>query len=155
MLGMARKGAVVRKLKAGYPEPLDNNINLLLGMQEKKGYLPREEMIAACKSRGIPGVDLNGVATFYSKFRFHQKGKYVISLCKGTACHVKGAEKLEEYVYDILKIRNGETTSDGRFSLQCVNCVGACSRAPNVMINDTVYGEMTQKKLKKMLDGLP
>jgi NADH:ubiquinone oxidoreductase subunit E len=136
------------------PAPLDNTINLLLDIQEKRGWLPKEAMKRACRQRGIPGVDVYGVATFYSQFKLAKRGKYLLSLCRGTACHVKGSEKLLQYLYGLLGIRPGETTSDGKFTLQTVNCVGACAKAPNIMINNVVYGNLDEPKLKKLLEGL-
>ena len=132
----------------------DNAINLLLGLQERRGWLPAKDMAKMCRERGIPGVDVYGVATFYSQFKLAKRGKYLLSLCRGTACHVKGSGRLLEYVQDLLGVKPGETTSDGRFTLQAVNCVGACAKAPNVMVDSVVYGSMDEQKLRKLLEGL-
>jgi NADH-quinone oxidoreductase subunit E len=132
----------------------ENTINLLLSMQDKKGYLSKDGMVKACREKGRHGVELYGVATFYSQFRLEKRGKYMLRLCRGTACHVKGSTDLQEYIHELLGIRPGETSKDGKFTLQAVNCFGACARAPNIMVNDDVYGELTRPKLKKLLEGL-
>lgn len=106
-----------------------------------------------CKRKGVPGVDVYGVATFYAQFKLVKQGKYIISVCRGTACHVKGSAKLLDDIYEMLGIRPGQTSKDGKFSLQCVNCLGACAKAPNVMINDIVYGDIDRTKLEKILKG--
>ncbi|MFH0924468.1 MAG: NAD(P)H-dependent oxidoreductase subunit E [bacterium] len=124
----------------------NNIINLLLDIQEKNGYLPRGEMIALSKRTGIPGVDLYGVATFYAQFKLNKQGKYIIHLCRGTACHVKGSTKFLDYFYELLNLKPGQTTKDEKFTLQCVNCLGACAKAPAMMINDITYGELDKKK---------
>jgi NADH:ubiquinone oxidoreductase subunit E len=142
-----------RNANAAWKAP-DNTINLLLGIQEKKGYLPRDEMVRLCREKEMPGVDVYGVATFYSQFRLSNRGKYMLRLCRGTACHVKGSGGLLEYLEELLGIKPGQTTKDGKFTLQCVNCIGACARAPNIMINDDVYGELDKAKLRKLLEGL-
>jgi len=150
----ARKSKARTAIRSRVPMQLDNNINLLLDLQARKGYLPKKELMAACREKGIPGVDVYGVATFYAQFRLIKQGKYILSLCSGTACHVKGAEKLQAYIHDLLGIRPGETTKDGRFTLRTVNCVGACSKAPNLMVDDVVYGELDKPKVRKLIEGL-
>lgn len=123
-------------------------------MQEKNGYLPRDEMIKVCRTKAIPGTDVYGVATFYAQFKMVKRGRYMISVCRGTACHVRGSEKILDWIRGMLGIRPGQTTEDGKFSVQCVNCVGACAKAPNVMINDVVYGDLNEEKFRKIIGGL-
>jgi len=132
----------------------DNTINMLLDLQEKHGYLPRERMIRACREKGIPGVDVYGVATFYSQFKLAKRGKYLVSVCRGTACHVKGSGRLLEFLEAYLSVKPGETTADGKFTLQIVNCIGACAKAPNVMVNGMAYGNLDEPGLRKLLEGL-
>ena len=92
-----------------------------------------------------------GVATFYSQFRFQAVGKYLIMICKGTACYVNGAERIIEAVQEELGIGDNQTTEDGLFSLSLVSCLGCCSLAPVMMINEDTYGSLTPEKVVKIL----
>ena len=92
-----------------------------------------------------------GVATFYSQFRFTAVGKYLIMVCKGTACYVNGAERIIDAISEELGIGNNETTEDGLFSLSIVSCLGCCSLAPVMMINEDTYGSLTPDKVKQIL----
>jgi NADH:ubiquinone oxidoreductase subunit E len=132
----------------------ENTINLLLDIQEKETYLPKDKMMSLSKIKGIPGVDIYGVATFYAQFKLNKPGKFIISLCRGTACHVKGSAKLLDYFYDYLGLKPGQTSKDGKFTLQCVNCLGACAKAPAMMINDITYGDLDKKKIKQIIESL-
>lgn len=133
-----------------HPEKSDL-IDLLSEIQEEYGYLSEENMRQIEQRLGIPLVEIYGVATFYASFRLKPVGKHVIRICKGTACHVKKADQMEGVVGDLLGIRDKETTEDGFFTLECVNCIGACAKAPNIMIDDAVYGEMTKEKVEKLI----
>jgi NADH:ubiquinone oxidoreductase subunit E len=135
--------------------PCDENvINLLLDLQEKEGFLSKESMIRLSREKNIPGVSVFGVATFYAQFKLRQPGKHKISICRGTACHVKNSERILEYMEEQLGIKHGETTPDGAISIETLNCIGACAKAPAMMIDGTVYGELTKEKVKGLLDGL-
>ena len=92
-----------------------------------------------------------GVATFYTQFRLTPVGKYMIMLCKGTACHVNGAERIESAICEELSISDGETTEDGLFTLKCVACLGCCSLSPVMMINEDTYGSLTPEKAINIL----
>lgn len=131
-----------------------NVVELLQDLQEKKGYLPKQDMINLSKKNNIPGVFVNGVATFYSQFNLKPHGRYNISVCRGTACHVKNSLSLLQYLEELLNIKAGNTTPDKRFTLNTVNCIGACAKAPAMMINGTVYGELTKPKLKQIIESL-
>jgi NADH-quinone oxidoreductase subunit E len=137
-----------------HPEKSDL-IDLLSEIQEEYGYLSEENMRQIEQRLGIPLVEIYGVATFYASFRLKPVGKHVIRICKGTACHVKKADQMESVVGDLLGIRDKETTEDGFFTLECVNCIGACAKAPNIMIDDAVYGEMTKEKVEKLIKDFP
>jgi NADH-quinone oxidoreductase subunit E len=128
-------------------------IPLLQEIQKRHGYLPEDLLEAVACESGIPPADLYGVATFYSQFRFVPQGKYLIRVCKGTACHVAGADILISTLEDDLGISEGGTTEDGLFSLEIVACLGCCSLAPVVMIGEKVYGKLTAAKVKKILKG--
>ncbi len=128
-------------------------IPLLQEIQRRHSYLPQELIEAVAEEAGIPSSRLFGVATFYSQFRFTPQGKHLIRICKGTACHVAGAEMLSSSISDDLGIEEGDTTEDMLFSLESVACLGCCSLAPVVMIDDEIYGKLTPKKIKEILKG--
>lgn len=131
-----------------------NMIPLLQRTQEIYGYLPR---IALCKIAEETGLQLNeiyGVATFYAQFRLNPVGKHIIKVCHGTACHVQDAETITTSIRDALKIEDGETTEDGLFTLESVACLGCCSLAPVMMIDDTTYGKLTGKQAVKIIKDI-
>ena len=129
-------------------------INILHTVQGKLGYLPKEVQELIAMELGIPAAKVYGVVTFYSFFTMKPKGKYPISVCMGTACYVRGSEKLLEEFKRVLGIEVGETTPDGKFSLDCLRCVGACGLAPVVMIGEKVYGRLQAVDVKKVLEEL-
>lgn len=126
-------------------------IDLLSEVQEEYGYLSEDNMRAIEQSLDIPLVDIYGVATFYSSFKLRPAGRHIIRICKGTACHVKKADMIEGVLDELLGIQDKQTTEDGRFTLELVNCIGACAKAPNIMVDDKVYGELTKEKVEKIL----
>ncbi len=128
-------------------------IEILQRAQEHYGYLPEEAIYEVSRIKGIPPAKILGVATFYTQFRLRPVGKYLIMLCKGTACHVNGADGIEKAVSEELNIKDGETTEDGLFSLKTVACLGCCSLSPVMMINDETYGSLTPEKAKDILRG--
>ena len=129
-------------------------ITILQHTQEIYGYIPTEAVYRIAERTGATAAKIMGVATFYSQFRFQAIGKYLIMLCKGTACYVNGADRIAEAVSDELGIANGETTADGLFTLSLVSCLGCCSLAPVMMINDKTYGSLTPDKVRAILREL-
>jgi len=129
-------------------------INILHDCQELQGYLPEEVQRVIAKKLNIPVSKVYGVVTFYSFFTMTPKGRYPISVCMGTACYVRGSEKLLDEFKRILDIDVGQTTKDGKFSLDCLRCVGACGLAPVVMIGKKVYGKVQAINIKKILEEL-
>jgi NADP-reducing hydrogenase subunit HndA len=129
-------------------------INILHESQHLLGYLPEEVQRIIAHKLNIPVSKVYGVVTFYAFFTMTPKGKYPISVCLGTACYVRGSEKLLEEIKRLLGIDVGETTPDGKFSLDCLRCVGACGLAPVVMIGEKVYGRLQPTELRKILDEL-
>lgn len=115
-------------------------INILHEAQHLHGYLPEEMQRIIASKLNIPVSKVYGVVTFYTFFTMTPKGKHPISVCMGTACYVRGSEKLLEEFKRVLGIEVGETTPDGKFSLDCLRCVGACGLAPVVMVGEKVYG---------------
>ena len=131
-----------------------NVVEILQMMQEHKGYISEEDVVKLSKELHIPAVDLVGVATFYSQFTFKKPGQYVVKVCNGTACHVKKSPELTRHISKELGIRPGEVSKDGLFGFESVNCIGACARAPAMMINNKVYGELTPAKITALLNSI-
>ncbi|MCP4724408.1 MAG: NADH-quinone oxidoreductase subunit NuoE [bacterium] len=129
----------------------ENSIPLLQEIQNRHSYLPEDLVEAVACEANLPASRLYGVATFYSQFRFTPQGKHLIRLCKGTACHVAGADKISYIVEQELGIKEGETTDDLLFSFESVACLGCCSLAPVLMIDDEIYGKLTTSKIKKII----
>lgn len=127
-------------------------INILHAVQEHVGYLPKEVQEVVAEQLRIPLSKVYGVVTFYSFFTMAPKGKYPISVCLGTACYVRGAEKVLDEFRNLLKIKLGETTPDGLFSLDCLRCVGACGFSPVVLVGKKVYVRMTPEKVRDVLN---
>ena len=128
-------------------------INVLHETQNALGYLPREVQAEVARNLGVPATRVNGVVSFYAFFTEKPKGKYPISICLGTACYVRGSEKVLEEVKRVLGIEVGETTPDGVFSLDCLRCVGACGLAPVMTIGGKVYGNVDPKNVKAILES--
>ena len=126
-------------------------INILHEAQSMHGYLPEEMQRIIARKLNIPASKVYGVVTFYSFFTMPPKGKHPISVCLGTACYVRGSERLLEEIKRALGIEVGETTPDGKFSLDCLRCVGACGLAPVVMIGDQVYGRLQPQDIRGIL----
>ena len=127
-------------------------IDILEEVQEAFGYVSEDNMRRIEQSLKIPMVDIYGVATFYAAFRLKPAGRHVIKVCSGTSCHVKGAAALHSYFEEKLGVRDGETTKDGRFTFERVNCIGACAYAPAMLIDDNVFGELTKEKIDQVLE---
>ena len=119
--------------------------------QDIFGYLPEEVQNYIAKELDIPVSDIYGVATFYAQFNLEPKGKYIISVCMGTACYVKGSGDIFEKLSEKLGIKEGETTPDGKFSLVGCRCIGACGLAPVLTVNDDVYGRLTVDDVDEIL----
>ena len=119
--------------------------------QEIYGYLPVEVQTVIAEKLGIPLAEVYGVATFYSQFSLNPKGKHQISVCLGTACYVKGSDKILEVLERNLKIKCGECTPDGNFSIDSCRCVGACGLAPVMIIDGEVYGKLKDGDVEKIL----
>lgn len=126
-------------------------INVLHKVQGEFGYLPAEVQELVAAELHIPASRVYGIVSFYSFFTMKPKGEYPISVCLGTACYVRGAEKVLDEIKRQLGINVGEVTPDGKFSLTCLRCVGACGLAPVVEVGDKVYGRMTPDRIKDVL----
>lgn len=131
-----------------------SNLEILQILQERYNYVPLDILEKICKEIEIPKSKIFGILTFYSQFSTQKRGKYLIRVCDGTACHVKGGSKIIEMLKREFKIEDGKTTDDGKFTLQVVACLGSCFLAPVCMINSNYYGNMDEKKFKRVLDNL-
>ena len=127
-------------------------ITILQHAQDIYGYLPTDVLWHVAEKTGIKPAKVLGVATFYTQFRFKPVGKYLILLCQGTACHVNGADMVEEAIVEHLGIKDGETTEDGLFTLDALRCIGACGIAPAVSINGKVYPKLTVDAVPKIIN---
>ncbi len=151
--GENKKDEFMEKLFSQYQPIKDNLIQMLNEIQEHYGYVPMEAQKELSEFLSIPMAEIYGVVTFYSRFSLKPKGKYNVSVCLGTACFVKGSQKIMDRLQERLKIGPGETTKDGLFSIEETRCVGACGLAPVFTINGEVYGKATVQKLDEVLDG--
>jgi NADH-quinone oxidoreductase subunit E len=130
-------------------------IPILQAIQTEYRYLPEEILTFVATSLGLSPARVFGVATFYSLFTLKPKGKYLVRICNGTACHVKGSMDLHETLTKKLNLNeNGDTTPDMLFTLEKVNCLGACGLAPAMMINDEVHGQLTREKTLNIIDEI-
>lgn len=137
----------------GLPNRKGALIDIIYKAQEIFGFLPREVLLFIARKLGLSGAEVFGVVSFYSNFTTNPRGLHTISVCMGTACFVKGAEKLVTRLKEKLGIALGETSKDGLFTLKDIRCVGACSLAPVVMIDDKIYGRVTPEELDQILDS--
>lgn len=144
----------VQEIMAPYKEEKDNLIPILNEIQEKYGYIPKTAQMEVSKYLKIPMAEIYGVITFYSRFTLEPKGKYNISVCLGTACFVKGSQSILDRLKERLKLEEGQTSEDGKFSIDTTRCVGACGIAPVFTVNNEVYGNATVKKLDEVIDKL-
>lgn len=126
-------------------------IPLLQSAQDTYGYVSEKAIDYISHITGIPAADIYGVVTFYAQFRTKPLGKFVIKVCNGTACHVNGAKTVSDTINDELNIDYEETTDDGSFSLVSVACLGCCSLAPVMVVNDETYGRLTPAKVRKIV----
>jgi NADH:ubiquinone oxidoreductase subunit E len=121
-------------------------------VQAVSGYLSKEQMHAVAQLAQVPLAKVHGVATFYHYFRLHPRGKHMINVCLGTACYVKGADKVSQRLMSDLGIQFGETTKDGLFSLESTRCLGCCGLAPVVMVDDQIHGPVAPGDVSTILD---
>jgi len=128
-------------------------IHVLHRAQSLFGYLPKEVQLFVARKLGIPGAKVFGVVSFYSYFTQTPRGKHTISVCMGTACFVRGADKILDEFSALLGIKNGETSENGQFTLRDVRCIGACGLAPVVMVGEKVYGHVTKEDVTKIIDA--
>jgi NADH-quinone oxidoreductase subunit E len=141
-------------LIARYKGQKGNVIPLLQGAQDIYGYLPRAVFEKISQETGLELSEMFGVATFYAQFRLAPMGRHIIKVCHGTACHVQNANEITESLEETLKVKDGETTEDRFFTLESVACLGCCSLAPVMMIDDSTYGKLTKNEAMKVIKNI-
>jgi len=124
---------------------------VLQEIQEHYGYIPEPTVHLAAERLNIYASQIYGVLTFYAQFHLEPRGKYIVRVCMGTACHVKGAGRIGDTLKDRLGVGHAETTADLKFTAEYVACIGACGMAPVIMVNDATYGSMTVQKMDEVI----
>lgn len=136
-----------------YPKSRESLIAVLQDIQKEYQFLPCEALEEAARVLDVPLSKVFSVSTFYNAFSLHPKGDKVIRICVGTTCHIRGADQIQQQLESELKIKEGETTPDLKFTLETVGCVGACAKAPVVIVNDRYYGPVKVSEYKKLVKG--
>ena len=129
-------------------------IEVLQDVQANYGYIPEEAMREISKTLGVPLIEVYRVASFYKAFKLKPSGKYVITICNGTACHVRGSQLLLDQAVSQLDVQPGEVTEDGLFTIECVNCLGACALGPIASENGSYHHHMTPARLRKFIESI-
>ena len=142
----------IEEIIARYENEKTPLMMILSDIQHEYGYIPLEVQELISEKTGIPVAEIYGVVTFYSFFSLEPKGKYVIGVCLGTACYVKGSQQVIDKFAEILNIKPGETTSDGLFTLDALRCIGACGIAPAITINGKVYPKVSVGQVPAIID---
>jgi len=135
-----------------YPMEQRYTLPILQDIQNEYGFIPRDAMVLISDYLLLPISNVYSMATFYKALSLKPKGKYTIKICDGTACHIRGSQSIKEEIEKMLNIQSGETTEDGLFSIETVNCLGACALAPVMMINGKYYGSLTKEKVKVIIN---
>lgn len=134
-----------------YPNKQQYTLPMLQDIQNEYNYIPRSALEMVSDYLDIKLSKLYSIATFYKALSLKPKGKYIIKVCDGTACHIRGSETILKEIEKILKIGPGQTTEDGLFSLETVGCLGSCALAPVMVINEKYYGKLDPNKINKIL----
>ncbi len=142
----------LQDLFSRYEHKKGNTIIVLQEIQDLYKHLPEDALEKMAEFYHMPLSEIYGVATFYSQFKFNKPGRYQIKVCNGTACHINGAVAITRAIENTLEISDGMTTGDHLFSLDNVACLGCCSLAPVIMINERVFGNLDEKSVKKILN---
>ncbi len=142
----------IDKIIAGYYGQRWPLLPLLEKIQDTVGYIPPEAISPIAKALGLFPSQVQGVISFYALFYTKPKGKNIVRVCRGTACHVRGGKTVLKLIKQHLNIEDGSTTPDFKFSLETVACIGCCAQAPNIVVNRNIYGHMNPKKITVILD---
>lgn len=130
-------------------------LSLLRSLQQERGYLRKEDLMQISSKKDIPLNELYSVASFYAFLSTKPQGKYAIKLCQSLPCYLKGSQEILQVLKQRLKINSGETTEDKKFSVQLVNCIGACDVAPAMLLNGRLYGNLTKEKTAQIINECP
>ena len=144
--GVPATGALFTAMRKKFKGRADELIPMLQTAQRELGFLPEQVLLEIARFTGLASAKVYGTATFYSQFRFQPVGKYIVRVCRGTACHVKGSDRILGDIQDYLHVAPGETTGEGLFTLETVACFGSCALAPIMVVNDAVYGNLGRSK---------
>lgn len=145
-------GRKIKDIFSSFSGRADELIPVLQAVQNEYGYLSEESMVEIARFTKVPKSKVYGVATFYAQFRFTQIGKTHISVCRGTACHVRGSGRILENIENSLGIKSGEVTGDLKYSVETLACIGACGIAPCVMVNKKVNAKMSPQKVRDIIN---
>ena len=127
-------------------------IAILQEVQDAYGYIPVSAIIRISQDTAVPASDIYGIVTFYSQFRLQPQGENTIKICDGTACHLNGADKITDVVCRCTGAREGETSADGKFTVEKVACLGCCSLSPTIMVNDEAFGRLTPESVVQVIE---
>jgi len=143
----------INGILSSFPKQQGSLIPMLQAVQERCGYLSQNAISKVAEALGLSPHNVFGVATFYTQFRFNRPGEHEIKVCLGTACHVKGGENVMGTVQRNLGISHGETTEDGKFSLDRVACIGCCALAPVLVVDDKIYGNISASGAQETIEA--
>ena len=141
----------ILKTRQARPEQL---VEVLQDVQERCGWVSEDAMRAISQSLTVPLIDVYRTASFYRAFSLEPRGRHLITVCTGTACHVRGAPRMLDEVLGQLRVEPGQTTDDGAFTVECVNCLGACALGPVVVLDGQYHARMTPDKLRKLIQSV-
>lgn len=143
--------SIAEKIIQKYIDIPGNLMPVLQGVQDEYGYIPSVALDYIAERLNVYPAQIYGVLTFYAQFHLKPRGKYIVRVCMGTACHVLGAERIKESFFERLGIGHAETSPDRRFTFELVACLGACGMAPLAMVNDETYGKMTVQRVDEVV----
>jgi NADH-quinone oxidoreductase subunit E len=144
----------IASLRAVYPQRQSALLPALYVAQGEIGYLPDDALDEVATLLDLPVTEVGSVASFYTMFYRHPVGKNILSLCTNLSCHLLGADTMAAYLSEKLGVGNGETTADGKFTLEFVECIGACDYAPAMLVNGELHGNLTRESIDKLLSDL-
>lgn len=142
----------IKSILKKYEKKRENLLAVLQDIQGESNYLPKEALKEMADEFSVPISDIFSLATYYKAFSLKPKGKYIVFVCMGTACHVRGSQRILQQLELKLGIKAGDTTPDGMFTIETVNCLGACALGPLLVVNNEFHGNMTANKIDKILD---
>ncbi len=146
--------SLFKEIRKEFKGKANELVSMLQRVQRALGFLPKQALLEISQLTGLSSARVYGTATFYAQFRFQPVGKYIIKVCRGTACHVKGSGRLLGMIEEYLQVAPGQMTPDGLFTIETVACFGSCALAPVMVINDSVYGSLNRSRALKLLEEI-